>query len=241
MKLYSAALSLFARKVEIALAEKGLAFERVMVVFSQERGYDPKHPEVLAGNPKGQVPVLVDGPLTLYDSTVILEYLEDAYPQPPLYPAAPAERARCRQLELFADEVMLPPLRALMHRPGPRPAEPGRWDAWEAEAAKAVPMMERQYAELDGRLRGRDWLCGDFGVADIAVFLQVLYGQRLAGPPLVPHAALADWWLRVAERPSVAPVAAELLAADRALSQPVASAWSGAPRASWMVGLSSGC
>ena len=73
VKLYSAPLSLFARKVEIALREKGLAFEQVMVPFSQERGYAPKHPDVLAANPKGQVPVLVDGALSLFDSTVILE------------------------------------------------------------------------------------------------------------------------------------------------------------------------
>ncbi|MGH6816633.1 MAG: glutathione S-transferase family protein, partial [Hyphomicrobiaceae bacterium] len=86
MKLYAGPLSLFSRKVEIALYEKGLSFERVPVPFSQTAGYSPKHPEVLAANPKGQVPVLVDGDLTLYDSTVILEYLEDAYPVPALYP-----------------------------------------------------------------------------------------------------------------------------------------------------------
>ncbi|MEX0758863.1 MAG: glutathione S-transferase N-terminal domain-containing protein, partial [Tistlia sp.] len=102
MKLYSGPLSLFARKVEIALREKDLAFERVMVTFSQSEGYSPKHPDVLAANPKGQVPVLLDGDLTLFDSTVILEYLEDPYPAPPLYPAAPAEPARCRLLELAA-------------------------------------------------------------------------------------------------------------------------------------------
>ena len=104
VKLYSAPLSLFARKVEIALREKGLAFERVMVPFSQERGYAPKHPDVLAANPKGQVPVLVDGDLALFVSTVILEYLEDAFPDPPLYPASPRAHAECRLLELFADE-----------------------------------------------------------------------------------------------------------------------------------------
>src|SRR3546814_841635 len=120
MRLYSAALSLFSRKVEIALYEKGLAFEQVMVPFSQARGYSPKHPDVLAANPKGQVPVLVDKGLTLYDSTVILEYLEDAYPAPPLYPSTPEERARCRLFDLFADEIMLVPVRALMHRTGPR-------------------------------------------------------------------------------------------------------------------------
>lgn len=75
MKLYSGPISLFARKVEIALAEKGLRVEREMVPFSQATGYAPKHPAVLAANPKGQVPVLVDGDLTLFDSTVILEYL----------------------------------------------------------------------------------------------------------------------------------------------------------------------
>ncbi len=82
MKLYSAPLSLFARKVEVALGEKGLRFERIVVPFSQAEGYKPKNADVLAANPKGQVPVLVDNGLTLYDSTVILEYLEDAYPSP---------------------------------------------------------------------------------------------------------------------------------------------------------------
>ncbi len=62
MLLYSGPLSLFSRKVEIALHEKGLPFERVMVPFTQAAGYAPKHPAVLAANPKGQVPVLVDGP-----------------------------------------------------------------------------------------------------------------------------------------------------------------------------------
>ena len=59
MKLYSGPLSLFCRKAEIALKEKGIAFERVMVPFSQTQGYSPMHPAVLAANPKRQVPVLV--------------------------------------------------------------------------------------------------------------------------------------------------------------------------------------
>ena len=60
MQLYSGPLSLFARKVEIALREKALPFERVMVPFSQEQGYAPKHPAVLAANPKGQVPAALE-------------------------------------------------------------------------------------------------------------------------------------------------------------------------------------
>ncbi len=105
-----------------------------MVPFNQIVGYSPKHPDVLAANPKGQVPVLVDGDLTLYDSTVILEYLEDAYPEPPLHSRSPKERAACRLLDLFADEVMLVPIRAFMHRTGPRPDDPHKWEAAEAKA-----------------------------------------------------------------------------------------------------------
>jgi len=227
MKLYSAPLSLFARKVEIALREKGLAFERVMVPFTQAAGYSPKHPDVVAANPKRQVPVLIDKDLALYDSTVILEYLEDAYPAPPLFPRSPEARARCRLLDLFADEIMLVPLRALMHRPGPRPADPAVWAVQEDEAKKAEAVLAGHLAELDRRLVGESYLCGALGTADIAVFMTVLYSQRLGGPPLGGYGALAAWFERLMARPAFAQVAAEIAAADRELSLPVEGAWGG--------------
>src|SRR5438445_756592 len=105
MLLYSGPLSLFSRKVEVALAEKAVPYQRVMAPFTQTKGYAPKHPAVLAANPKGQVPVLADGDLILYDSTVIIEYLDEKYPEPLLSPKEPQARARCRLLELEADEV----------------------------------------------------------------------------------------------------------------------------------------
>ncbi|MBC8845460.1 glutathione S-transferase N-terminal domain-containing protein, partial [Escherichia coli] len=67
-------------KVEIAAHEKGIDFELVMVPFSQQRGYDPRHPDVLRINPKRQVPVLIDGELEIFDSTQIFEYFEDLKP-----------------------------------------------------------------------------------------------------------------------------------------------------------------
>jgi glutathione S-transferase len=221
MKLYSGPLSLFSRKVEIALGEKGLAFERVLVPFNQTEGYKPRHPDVLAANPKGQVPVLIDGGSALYDSTVILEYLEDAYPEPPLYPGAPAERARCRLFDLYAEEVMLVPLRALMHRTGPRPADPRRWADAEAAAKRAETAIAEQHAEVDRRLRDGPCLCGAFGAADIAVFMAVLYSQRLGGPDLARHGALSAWYARLKDRPAFAAVVSEIAAADRELSVPV--------------------
>jgi glutathione S-transferase len=227
MKLYSGPLSLFARKVEIALYEKGLPFVRVMVPFSQTKGYNPKHPDVLAANPKGQVPVLTDGDLTLFDSTVILEYLEDTYPQPPLYPRDPVERARCRLLDLFADEIMLIPLRLLMHRNTPGERDSGRWAANEAKAKEAEGELDRQFSELDGKLADRDYLCGSFGAADISVFMMVLYALRLGGPSLDEHPALAGWYKRLLERSAFSTVTSEILAADDEMSAAVEGAFGG--------------
>src|SRR5260221_1979236 len=221
MLLYSGPLSLFSRKVEIALNEKGLAFDRVMVPFSQAAGYAPKHPAVLAANPKGQVPVLVDGDLTLFDSTLILEYLEDAYPVPPLYPAGAAARARCRRLELTADEILLPPLVKLMARTTPPDPDPERQRAREAEATRAEATILERYAGLEAELAGQDYFCRDFSVADIALFMTLLFVLRLAGPRLAGHPALAAWYARMGARPAVASAAAEIAAEDRRLSPPV--------------------
>ena len=225
MKLYSGPLSLFSRKVEIALYEKGLAFERIGVSFSQTKGYAPRHSDVLALNPKGQVPVFVDGDLSLYDSTVIVEYLEDAYPVPALYPGDPSERARCRLFDVFADEIMLAPLRFLMHRTEPKPDDLERWEAKELKAREAEPALAGHFATLDRRLQGRDFLCGAFSAADIAVFMTVFWTRRLGGPSLRGHENLAAWYDRLSNRPAFAKVVSEILAADAELSAPVEGAF----------------
>lgn len=219
--LYSGPLSLFSRKVEIALREKGLAFERVMVPFNQTTGYDPRHPEVVALNPKRQVPVLTDCGVVVYDSTVIIDYLEDAYPQPPLLPASPAERARSRLDELYADEILLPELRKLMHRTGPPAADRERRIALEADALIAEEALLRHYAVLEQRLAGRDCFGGSPGIADIALFLGVLFALRLGGPGLTGFEGLAGWFERLKARPAFARVAEEIAEADRRLSFPV--------------------
>jgi glutathione S-transferase len=221
MKLYSGPLSLFSRKVEIALGEKGLDYERIGVPFTQTRGYSPKHPDVLAVNPKGQVPVLVDGGLSLYDSTIILEYLEDAYPEPPLFPDDPAERAQCRLYELLADEILIVPLRHLMYRTEPPSEDAERRAAQAAKAAEAEATIAAELAALDQRLGDRDFFCEDFSVADIAVFMSVMFGLRLGGPPIRDLSALSAWYDRLLARPPFAAVVAEVEAADRALSQPI--------------------
>lgn len=221
--LHSGPLSLFSRKVEIALGEKGLAFERIMVPFNQTTGYDPKHPEVVALNPKKQVPVLSDCGLVLYDSTLILDYLDEAYPEPPLLPESPVDRARCRLDELYADEIMFAALRPLMHRTAPPASDPIRRAAQEADALIAESRLAEHYAVLEERLAGRDFFGGLLSIADIALFMTVLFSLRLGGPPLDGFEGLADWYRRLKQRPAFAKVVVEIAEADRRLSFPVKS------------------
>jgi glutathione S-transferase len=152
--LYVGPLSLFSRKVEIALREKGLGYERVLVPFTQEVGYQPKHPVVARSNPKRQVPVLIEGDLTLFDSTVIFEYLEDAYPAPPLYPREARARARCRLVELEADEILFAPVRNLLYRTEPPLPDALAQARREAAGTEAEADLARQFAGL-GAVAGR--------------------------------------------------------------------------------------
>jgi glutathione S-transferase len=200
MKLYSGPLSLFTAKVRIALDEKGLAYEKVDVPFSRAQGYEPKHPDVLAINPKAQVPVLVDDGLALWDSTVILEYLEDRHPTPALYPRDPRERARCRQLEAWADEVFFPPVLELIREVFYKP-DPAARDA--ARVAAAGERLAAAWARLECELAGREHLCGDFGVADVGAYLTGAFATSLGAPPDPALANVGAWLARVAGRPSV--------------------------------------
>jgi glutathione S-transferase len=219
MRLYSGPLSLFSRKVEIVLAGKGLDYERVMVPFSQAEGYFPKHPYVLAANPKGQVPVLVDGDVTLFDSTLINEYLDEAYPEPPVFPQDAATRARCRLLELQADEVLLPKVARLMYRTEPADPDPARQKQRETDGQRAESEINDLYNDLAAALDKKMYFIDIFSVADIALFMDVLFAARLGGPALDRYPALSAWYERMAARPSVAAVVAEVAEADRILSR----------------------
>jgi glutathione S-transferase len=227
MLLYSGPLSLFARKVEIALGIKQLAYERVMVPFTQTAGYAPKNPEVLRINPKGQVPVLIDRALELYDSTAILEYLDEAYPTVRLYPQDASARAKVRLAELEADEVLLVPLRKLMFRTEPPGIDAARQLQQEDVARVATTELAAMFAKLDQELSDAEFLCGAFSVADIATFMIVHYSLRLGGPSVAGFKNVRTWYKLLAAKHAFAAVIEEISVADQALSYPVAGAFSG--------------
>ncbi len=199
MKLYSGPLSMFGAKAEIALREKGVDFELVMVRFEMKTLYQPKHPEVARINPKRQVPVLMDGDLEIFDSTQIFEYLETIRPAPALWPADPKARARARLLELKSDEVYFPPIIRLMGLQA-TPDDPA---AVEARAAAG-----RFYDELEQLMAGRQWIAGDdYSYADIAFYMAQLFGARMTAPMDERQPRLLAWRDRMSARPAVAKVA----------------------------------
>lgn len=148
-----------------------------------------KPPEILARHPLGKVPYIEDGSATIFDSTVIDEYLEERYGPPRLLPADPLARARVRELEQFADEAILgghlPPIWM------PYWSEPEKRDKERIEKGREglrrrdFPYLEKVLAEVGEG----GYLCGEFSMADVpmmmvAVVLEV-DGMALAEFPRV--------------------------------------------------------
>jgi glutathione S-transferase len=194
VKLYSGPLSMFSAKVQIALHEKGIDFELIMVPFSLATRYEPRHPEVVRINPKRQIPVLIDGELELFDSTQILEYLEDLKPEPALWPTDIKQRAKARQLEHMSDEVLFPHVVQLMSR-----ARSGEATPMDADTAAILAY----YKQMNEVLMRQDYLAGNFSYADIALYMAHYFALFLGAPTPSEHTRFIDWQRRVGDRESV--------------------------------------
>ncbi|HEY2178596.1 MAG TPA: glutathione S-transferase family protein [Caulobacteraceae bacterium] len=195
MKLYEHPLSPYAQKVKIALREKGVDFE---VATPGRIGLGGVSGEFANANPRAEVPVLIDGTASIFDSTIILEYIEDRWPRPPLLPADPADRARVRMIE----EVMDTHFEAINWGLG----EIGWFKRAEGELAttlrdSAARQTRGFHAWLERQLGERSWFNGEaFGWGDIAVAPLVAAAAFLGTPPT---GRLAAWLESTLKRPSV--------------------------------------
>ena len=179
--LYDADRCPYCARVRIALAEKGIEYETVEVDLDDRPAW------IYEKNPLGRVPVLEEDTFVLAESAVIDEYLDDRYPEPPLWPADPAERALGRMLVFRFDELSRP-YYAL------RRGEDG-----------AADRLDVALGELDALLEGRPFLSGrEFGLADIAYVPWILRARDRLDVDLGRFSALADWLARLEVRPSIA-------------------------------------
>jgi len=207
-KVYEHPLSPYAQKVKIALREKGVSFD---LALPGGLGAGGTSGEFLTANPRAEVPVLVDDAYAIFDSTVILEYIEDRWPQPPLLPAGAAERARVRMLEEIMDTHYEAINWALGEVGWFRRAEGELADTLRSNAARQTRGFQ---AWLERELGERHWFNGaDFGWGDLAVVPFVAASAALGNAPDA-DSGLAAWLDRVLARPSVAKTVGEARAFD---------------------------
>ena len=192
LTLYDAARCPYCARVRILLAEKGIPYDPV------EIDLDDRPAWIYAKNKTGRVPVLEeDGGFVLPESRVIMEYLEERFPEPSFLPADPAERALARLWLERHDDLTDP-----------------YYDLYRGRPSGSPEKVHAELARLDAALVERPWLSGSvYGLADIGYVPWVLRCETGLGLDVRgPHPALARWLERLAERPAVA-AEIELLAA----------------------------
>jgi glutathione S-transferase len=224
MRLHYAPGSAHSASVRIALAEKGLEAELHklnLVAHEQHR------PEFVALNRHGTVPVLEDGGHALLETFLILEYLEDTHPEPPLFGDDPRQRYRARKWGKYVETHIAPNLAiarwAALHGRVPEQAvadlaglHTARCALWlrarrgfgQDQLAASSQAMLAAAGRVAADLAGQGWLAGDrFTLADIAVYPHVAQFNALG---LAVPEAVDAWLARVAARPSVQAIKADL-------------------------------
>jgi glutathione S-transferase len=179
--LYDADRCPYCARVRIVLAEKGIEYETVAIDLDDRPAW------IYEKNPLGRVPVLEEDAFVLPESAVIDEYLEERYPEPPLWPADAAERAFGRLL-VFRFDQLSKPYYAL------RRGDDGAGERLGSELAK-----------LNAVLDARPYLSGrEFGLADVAYVPWILRGRDRMGVDVTLFPALSEWLERLSARPSIA-------------------------------------
>ena len=187
----------FAWRVQLVLEEKGLPYEPVLLSFAKDEHKSPAH---LARHPHGKVPTLTDDGVSLYESSAIVEYLEERYGIPPLLPKDPAARAvvRIEELEalLYFNERFVAVARQVFFTPA------AQRDAAAIEAGRGQVREELRRLEKRAASRGQ-YVNGELSRSDLTWIPFVEIAAR-AGVDLDPGETpwLVGWRSRMRARPS---------------------------------------
>ncbi len=229
LAFYDNDMSVCAHKVRLVLYEKGLSFERHHLNL---RTGDQFHPDYLKLNPKAVVPTIVHNGQAVIESTVIISYLDDAFPEPSLTPATALERARMLQWMILPDAGLHDACGltsfALAYRKQLMHLSPEAFAAHVAKMpdenrrvhvrnlvekgldAPGVPEALRTYYKaiksMDDSLSAADWLAGkDYSLADITMLPYVLRLEHLGLSWFwADKPRVADWLERNKQRPAYA-------------------------------------
>jgi glutathione S-transferase len=196
MRLYWHPFSLFPRRVRIAVREKAIACDEVDVDLP---GGATHGAEFRRLNPFGQVPVVEDDGVVIYESLAILEYLEERHPTPALLPRDLPARAHTRQLMHASGDYFGGALKRWLARLFTPEAS---WD--RADQERAVVELGAHLDVLEPMLAGREYLVDVFSLADVAYAPLVCELEACQlGHLLVARPAVRDWVQRLRARPAV--------------------------------------
>jgi RNA polymerase-associated protein len=195
IKLYDYPQCPFCRKVRVALAEKGIEYEKIFVDLRKK---EQNKEDFLKLNPYGKVPVLVDDGVVIYESSVINEYLDEKYPDPSLMPSDPADRARARILVDFCESHFHPSWFNIYIEMTFKPEDKRNRELIE----KSKNELKEHLRRLNQELEGREYLVGSYSLADIAFTPRVALFNTL-GIQVSPELKnVIDWVERIKSRPS---------------------------------------
>jgi glutathione S-transferase len=195
IKLYDFKSSPNCQRVKVVLAEKNLPYDTVPVDL---RNKEQKSPEYLKLNPYGKVPALTDDGTVLYESLIINEYLEEKYPNPPLLPKDPAQKAKARILIDYGMAHFDAPYQKLRMELMKDAKEQSQLiiDGAKSELRKLLQRFEDELGD-------QPYLMGDFSLvdADLIPRFTRLEGFGLLPDPTLP--GLGKYLERMKERPSI--------------------------------------
>ena len=190
--LYHRADCPFCWKVRIALHELDVPYKEIEIKLGE------KHPDVLALSPKGTVPVMVDGNLVIWESSIILEYLEDDHHAKRLLPDAAGERALVRSLHYYSDAIVGPAIRDLIFEKRSKPKK--SWGA--AVIADSDKRWRRRLTELEAKLNEDDRFAAAFSFADCALLPRFGLADHYGAGVDKRHPGLLAWYQTMRRRPS---------------------------------------
>jgi len=203
--LYHLWLSPYARKVRVALREKGLDF-----TLQVEKMWE-RRTEFLALNAAGTVPVLVEEDGTaIADSGVICEYLEEVYPERPLLSGKPAERAEMRRLVAWFDQKFAREVTDNLYREKMLKRVLGIGEPNSSAIRAGYHNIHYHLDYIAWLVERRRFLAGDrFSLADIAAASHISTLDYLGDVPWDDHPVAREWYARMKSRPAFRPLLAD--------------------------------
>ncbi|MEM1100781.1 MAG: glutathione S-transferase family protein [Pseudomonadota bacterium] len=204
--LYHAPLSPFCRKVRLSLAEK-----KIEVTLVEER-YWEQSADFMRRNPAGKVPVLRHEGRVMSESTAICEYIEEAYPAPPLLPQSKDARFEVRRLVAWFDDKFHREVTSnlLYERVNKKITGQGYPDSSNVKAGSKAIKYHLDY--MAWLLDQRRWLAGDvMTLADFAAAAHLSALDYISDVDWNRSEGVKDWYAKIKSRPAFRSILADVV------------------------------